>query len=77
MSGSNIEFTQFGPVAPTASEVLSDQQAIFQAAFNNRLNLDPATPQGQLMSSLAAIVQDKNSQLLYLGARAPYQLLCR
>ena len=67
MSCSNIEFTQLGPVAPTASEVLSAQQAIFQAAFNNRLNLDPATPQGQLMSSLAAIVQDKNSQLLYLA----------
>ena len=67
MSRSNIEFTNVGPVAPTAAAVLQTQQDIFQAAFNNKLNIDPATPQGQLMASLAAIVQDKNSQLLFLA----------
>ena len=67
MSPSSIEFTPQGPVAPDSQAVLEEQQAIWQAAFNNRLNLDPATPQGQLMASLAAIVQDKNNQLLYLA----------
>lgn len=67
MCPSSIEFTPQGPVAPDSQTVLEAQQEIWQAAFNNRLNLDPATPQGQLMASLAAIVQDKNAQLLYLA----------
>ncbi len=69
MSRSSIEFTNVGPVAPTAAAVLQTQQDIFQAAFDNKLNIDPATPQGQLMASLAAIVQDKNSQLLFLASQ--------
>lgn len=67
MSQSNIEFTDLGPVAPDSADVLQTQQNIWQAAFDNKLNPDPATPQGQLMASLAAIVQDKNSQLLFLA----------
>ena len=67
MCPSSIEFTPQGPVAPDSQTVLEAQQEIWQSAFNNRLNLDPATPQGQLMASLAAIVQDKNAQLLYLA----------
>lgn len=67
MCPSSIEFTPQGPVAPDSETVLQAQQEIWQAAFDNRLNTDPATPQGQLMASLAAIVQDKNSQLLYLA----------
>lgn len=67
MSTSDITFTDTGPVAPTAEEVLAAQQTIWQAAFDNKLNTDPATPQGQLMASLAAMVQDKNNQLLYLA----------
>lgn len=67
MSQSSIEYTDLGPVAPDSADVLQAQQDIWQAAFDNKLNLDPATPQGQLMASLAAIVQDKNSQLLFLA----------
>lgn len=67
MSQSSIEFTDLGPVAPDSADVLQAQQDIWQEAFNNKLNPDPATPQGQLMASLAAIVQDKNSQLLFLA----------
>lgn len=67
MSQSNIEFTDLGPVAPDSADVLQAQQDIWQAAFDNKLNPDPATPQGQLMASLAAIVQDKNSQMLFLA----------
>lgn len=67
MSQSSIEYTDLGPVAPDSADVLQAQQDIWQAAFDNKLNLDPATPQGQLMASLAAIVQDKNSQMLFLA----------
>ena len=67
MSQSSIDYTDLGPVAPDTAEVLQAQMDIWQAAFNNKLNPDPATPQGQLMASIAAIVQDKNSQLLFLA----------
>lgn len=67
MSQSSIEYTDLGPVAPDSADVLQAQQDIWQAAFDNKLNPDPATPQGQLMASLAAIVQDKNSQMLFLA----------
>ena len=46
MSQSDLTFTDLGPVAPTAAAVLQRQQDIFQAAFDNNLNVDPATPQG-------------------------------
>ena len=67
MSQSRIEYTDLGPVAPDSADVLQAQQDIWQAAFDNKPNPDPATPQGQLMASLAAIVPDKNSQLLFLA----------
>ena len=68
MSDSSISFTDTGPVLPDSATVLQEQEAIWQAAFDNLLNPDPATPQGQLMASLAAIVQDKNAQLAQLAA---------
>lgn len=67
MSQSNISFEVTGPVVPDTSEVLAAQRDIWQVAFDNKLNTDAATPQGQLMASLAALVQDKNNQLLYLA----------
>lgn len=67
MPSSSIVYTDLGPIAPDSADVLQAQTDIWQAAFDNKLNPDPATPQGQLMTSLAAIVQDKNSQLLHLA----------
>ena len=67
MSQSDLTFSDLGPVAPTAEEVLARQHTIWQTALGNNINTNAATPQGQLMSSLAAIVQDKNNQLLYLA----------
>lgn len=64
---STITFSDTGPVAPDTSAVLEAQQNLFQQAFDNKLNTEASTPQGQLMTSLAAIVQDKNSKLLYLA----------
>lgn len=67
MSPSDIVYTDLGPIAPDSADVLQAQTDIWQAAFDNRLNPDPATPQGQLIASLAAIVQDKHSQILHLA----------
>ena len=67
MSQSDLTFTDLGPVAPTSEDVLRAQQEIWQSALGNNLNVDAATPQGQIMSSLAAMVQDKNNQLLFLA----------
>lgn len=67
MPASSLIFSDTGPVAPDSQAVLQTQTDIWQGAFDNQLNPDPATPQGQLMASLAALVQDKNSQMLFLA----------
>ena len=64
---SSLDFTEQGPVAPDTAEVRSDVQQYWQAAFDNGLNPDLATPQGQIITSETAIIQDKNNQLLYLA----------
>ena len=67
MSQSSIDVTENGPVVPDTATVRDAVETDWQAAFGNRLNPDPATPQGQLITSETAIVQDKNSQLLFLA----------
>lgn len=52
---------------PDSAQVLAEVQAWWLAALGDSLNTNPATPQGQIMASEAAAVQDKNSQLLYLA----------
>ena len=47
MSQSSLEFTARGVVAPTTDTVLQDVTNAWQAAFDNTLNTDAATPQGQ------------------------------
>lgn len=67
MSSSDLEFTATGPAAPESAAVKAAVAADWQAAFGNQLNADDATPQGQLIVSETAIVQDKNAQLLHLA----------
>lgn len=66
MSQYDIVFTPTGPEAPPTSQVKAALLANWQSAFDNQLNPDDRTPQGQLVTSETAIVQDKNNQLLYL-----------
>ena len=66
MSQSNITFTPKGPEAPQTAAVRAAVLADWQAAFDNQLNPDGATPQGQLITSETAAVQDKNNGMLYL-----------
>lgn len=64
---SDIIFTPQGPVAPETAEVRAAVTRYWQAAFDNLLNPDMATPQGQLITSETAAIQDKNNQLLHLA----------
>jgi hypothetical protein len=51
-----ITFTAQGFVAPTQDQILAGVQADINAAFGGGLNPSLSTPQGQLASSIAAII---------------------
>lgn len=58
----------FGPngfVAPSAASVLSGVQAAIDSAFGGGLNPGLSTPQGQLATTLTAVIDDKNSTFLF------------
>ncbi|MEX3614585.1 MAG: baseplate J/gp47 family protein [Burkholderia gladioli] len=57
-----IQFTDAGLVLPVAADVLGGVRADIDKAFGGGLNPAPETPQGQIASSLAAIIDDKNSE---------------
>lgn len=54
-----------GFVAPDASSILAGTQADLNAAFGGNLNPGKTTPQGQLASSEAAIIQDAYDQFVF------------
>lgn len=61
-----IQWTSTGLVVPTAAAILAGVQADINAAFGGNLNsFNLTTPQGQLASSLAAIVQNSYAALAY------------
>ena len=71
MSTTNVPQPNLGPVgfiAPTAPAVLAGVQADFQGACGTGLNLALETPQGQLMSAEAAVIQDAQAQFLFLSS---------
>ncbi|WP_311271092.1 baseplate J/gp47 family protein [Sphingobium sp. WCS2017Hpa-17] len=57
-------FSATGVAAPTESAISTGLWADFQAAFEGILNESPATPQGQLITSLAAILGANNDLFL-------------
>lgn len=71
MSGTtSVPQPTFGPngfIAPAESAVLAGVQADTNAAFGGNLNPALNTPQGQLASSLTAIIGDANNQFLALA----------
>lgn len=70
MSGSNVPvpvFTDNGFVAPSQGEILTGVQADFAAAFGAGLNPALDTPQGQLSTSLTAIINAANSAFLQVA----------
>ena len=62
-------FASTGLVLPEAQDIMAALNVEWNAAFGGNLNLDPTTPQGQLIASLAAIVADKNEQFLAMVNR--------
>lgn len=60
----SIIFTNKGVSATNAQDTLAEVQSDWTAALGSTLNLDPETPQGQLMASQAAIIIDKDNQFL-------------
>lgn len=63
----SITFSANGFVAPSTGAILTGVLADFDQAFGGGLNLSLTTPQGQLATSLTAIVDDKNAQFLALA----------
>lgn len=61
-----LKFTPAGITLPTEAEILDGVLSDMDAAFGGGLNLALETPQGQLASSQAAIVADKNAELAYI-----------
>lgn len=62
-----VRFTPQGLQIPTETEVLDGVLADFNDAFGGGLNLNLETPQGQLASSLAAVIADKNNVIAELA----------
>lgn len=58
-----ISFTPAGLVLPTEAAVLAGVQADINAAFGGGVNPALETPQGQLASSEAAVIADKNAEV--------------
>lgn len=57
-------FGLLGFIAPEEADILAGVQADMNAAFGGDMNPALDTPQGQLASSLTAIIGDKNDQFL-------------
>lgn len=62
----SVQFTAAGLVVPTESAIKAGLWADFQGAFGGNLNESDATPQGQLVASLAATIGASNDLLLQL-----------
>lgn len=62
----NIQFTPTGLILPTEQEILEGVLTDINNAFGGGLNRNLETPQGQLASSIAAIISDKNNQIAWL-----------
>lgn len=58
-----ITWSDAGLVLPTEADILAGVQADIDAAFGGGLNPALETPQGQLASSQAAVIGDKNAEL--------------
>lgn len=58
-----IRFTPQGPIIPEDGDILAGVQIDMNYAFGGGLNPGLTTPQGQLASSTAAIISDKDAEI--------------
>lgn len=61
-----IQFTPQGPIIPSDGDILAGAQIDLNYAFGGGVNPALNTPQGQLSSSIAAIVADKDADIALL-----------
>lgn len=61
-----LEITQQGIIAPTTQEVIDGLWSLMKGAFGEKLNVSMDTPQGQLVTTLSAIITDERNQLIEL-----------
>ncbi len=57
----------YGLLCENTEDIRTQVQNIFKNAFGDDLDVDPETPQGQIIDSLTAIIADKDTQLLELS----------
>ena len=72
MPTTNVPAPTFGPTgfsAPLESQVLAGIQADINAAFGGNLNPGLTTPQGQIASSIAAIVGNVNDTFVFYASQ--------
>lgn len=62
-----VTFSATGPVAPQPEAVLDGVRQDWTGAFGTDLDLAHDTPQGQLIASEAAVVEQKNAEFLFLA----------
>lgn len=63
----NIQFTAQGIDAPTREAVTAGLWAMMRQAFGPNITQDARTPQGQLVTSLTAVITDRDSQFIELA----------
>lgn len=63
----NLEITTEGVNAPSRAEVQAGLWEVFKAAFGSALTEDDRTPQGQLITSLTAIINDRDNATVELA----------
>lgn len=63
----NIQFTAQGIEAPTREAVTNGLWALMRQAFGPNITQDARTPQGQLVTSLTAVITDRDSQFIELA----------
>lgn len=61
-----IQFTPQGPIIPSDSDILAGVQIDINYAFGGGVNPALNTPQGQLASSTAAVISDKDAEIALL-----------
>ena len=61
-----IEITDIGPVAPTREAITVGLWEMMRGAFGEDLNEDARTPQGQLVTSLTAAIDNQNLSLIHI-----------
>lgn len=63
----SLEFIETGVSAPAETDILNGVMADIDAAFGGGVNPSLTTPQGQLATSIAAIIGDKNDQITHIA----------